>query len=349
MKNKLQVFIFIIWFLQACSPEKKPLEPAFYYWKTTFSLSPSEREYLNKIHAGKLFIKFADIARNTATGETEPFSLLQVKDSVNATGLQFVPCFFITNNIFETSGAPATNWLAERILESLESVGSQFGKKTADWTEIQVDCDWTGSTRLAYFQFLRQLKKKLPPQTILNITIRLHQYKNPRQTGVPPADRGVLMCYNTGDIESELTANSIFDPKEAAPYFENVAPYPLPLDLALPVFSWALVYRDGELWRIIPETSAGSWADSSLFIQSGRMIQVKKATFKGGHYLSAGDHIRLEVSTPEMLLPAIRLFSGVPLATDARLLFYHLDSMAISRFEPVFIQTLCDTLNQSRI
>lgn len=348
LKLAVAAAVLVLGIFPACTPPLKPVVPAFYYWKTTFSLSNLEREYLHQIHSGQLFLKFADIGRNPVTREIEPFSLLQVTDTLNAQTLHFVPCFFITNNVFEAGSQATPAWLAERLLETVASVGGQFGKKTTDWTEIQIDCDWTSSTRTAYFLFLQQLKKKLSPQTILTATIRLHQYKNPRQTGVPPVDRGVLMCYNTGDIDSETATNSIFSLPDAVPYFQNAVSYPLPLDLALPVFSWALVYRDAALWRIIPETDAGSWSDTTLFAPSGTMIQVKKATFKGGQYLSAGDRIRLEISSPGMLRPAIPLLAGVQLAADARLLFYHLDSAAISRFDPTFIQELCDTINQSR-
>ncbi len=344
MKSSKPLFFLLFCLFMGCSEDIQPPRPVFYYWKTVFQLSGFEQNYLQQTGVHELFIKFADIARNPATGEIEPYSLLQVKDTINARAFTFVPCFFITNSVFENAPPANAAWLADRILESLESVGAQFGKKSTEWPEIQLDCDWTGSTRVAYFSFLTALKNKLPASTILNVTIRLHQYKNPRQTGVPPASRGVLMCYNTGDIDDEQTNNSIFDAKDAAPYFENVVPYPFPLDLAVPVFSWALVYRDGALWRIIPETDAGSWTDTTLFEQSGTMTRVKKATFKGGHYLSAGDLVRQEISTPGMLQPAIPLLAGVQRAPDARLLFYHLDSAAINRFDPAFISELCNTL-----
>lgn len=341
MKKTGWILLIIIGFWR-CSTERQPPAPVFYYWKTAFAISPNERAYLDSVSTGTLFIKFADIARDPSSGEVEPYSLLQVTDTSNTAGLQFVPCFFITNSVFQNNDNGI--WLSERLLETLESVGEQFGKKPAQWPEIQIDCDWTAGTRDNFFHFLTELKKRLAPATILNVTIRLHQYKYPDKTGVPPADKGVLMCYNTGDIDAEKTSNSILNVEDAAPYFQNTVPYPIPLDLALPVFSWALVYRDEELWRIIPESEPGQWADTAFFEPSGAMVRVKKPTFRGGHYLRSGDLIRLESVTPEILEAAIPLLQSVRPVTGERVLFYHLDSAAIGRFPEGTISDFCKKL-----
>lgn len=54
------------------------------------------------------------------------------------------------------------------------------------------------------------------------------------------------MCYNISDIKNPGTENSIFTEGEARKYFTNINKYPLPLDIALPAFSWAVVYRNGK-------------------------------------------------------------------------------------------------------
>ena len=47
----------------------------------------------------------------------------------------------------------------------------------------------------------------------LSITVRLHQLREP----APPADRGVLMLYNTGALKAHDTRNSILDLADVKP------------------------------------------------------------------------------------------------------------------------------------
>ncbi len=301
-----------------------------YFWKTTLQLTPQLRQFLQDGAAQRLFVKFADVGVHPSTGEIEPYALLHVADTAHLHGLDIVPCFFITNEVFQrATDAGSTAWLAERLVESLSSVGGQLGKNAQDWAAIQIDCDWTATTRRAYFGFLNQLRQLLP-RTEIQATIRLHQYRDPEHTGVPPVQRGTLMCYNTGEIGDENTENSIFSLQDAAQYTAK-ADYPIPLDLALPMFRWALVFRDGALWRIVPEPDDTALFDRQKFEQEGRFFKVKQATFFGGNYLAPGDRVKLETIEPATLAQARPYFQQLRLAPDATLLLYHLDSAAVAR------------------
>ncbi len=301
-----------------------------YYWKTTLQITPQLRQFLQEGAARRLFVKFADVGVQPSTGEIEPYALLQVVDTSQLSGLEVVPCFFMTNEVFQrATDAGSAAWLAERLVESLGSVGGQFGKNAQDWPVIQVDCDWTATTRRAYFGFLGQLRQLLP-LTEIQATIRLHQYRDPEHTGVPPVQRGTLMCYNTGEIGDENTKNSIFSLHDAAQYTAK-ADYPIPLDLALPMFRWALIFRDGALWRIVPEPDDAALSDGLKFEQEGRFFRVKQATFFGGNYLALGDRVKIETIEPATLAQARPYFQQLRLAPDATLLLYHLDSAAVAR------------------
>lgn len=332
--------------LAACSVQPKENQRGYYYWKTDFALSQREQLYLDACHIERLFIKFADIGRNQNTGAVEPYSLLTVSDTSGLSEKEIIPCYFITNEVFQNSGPDQVMWLANRILESLESVGGQFNKKPEEWGEIQFDCDWTASTKEAYFLFLKQIRRKLP-EVRFSTTIRLHQFKDPRRTGVPPVDRGALMCYNTGEIENENTENAILSVETAAPYLSGTTPsYPIPLDLALPVFAWAPVYRNGELWRIIPDPAPDLFSDTTRFMTINSQIVVKNPTFIGGHYLRPGDHLRVDTISPQLLMSMKDMFHQVIRNTEVSLIFYHLDSMATVRFNPLIINNICDTLTR---
>ncbi|MBQ5638620.1 MAG: hypothetical protein IIV06_06170, partial [Alistipes sp.] len=76
----------------------------------------------------------------------------------------------------------------------------------------------------------------------------LHQL----QETPPPADRGVLMLYNTGALKDPKTHNSILDIEDVKPYL-RVSTYPLPLDYAYPAFGWGVKFVDDYFWMIVSE------------------------------------------------------------------------------------------------
>lgn len=108
--------------------------------------------------------------------------------------------------------------------------------------EIQIDCDWTMSTRKTYYDFLKRLVDRANERNVkISTTIRLHQLTQP----VPPVARGVLMMYNTGDVRKLEGTNPILDMRDAGPYMRHLKKYDLPLSTAYPVFAWQVLFRDG--------------------------------------------------------------------------------------------------------
>jgi len=363
--------------LAACStPTERHFTPAFYHWRTALALSPAERGYLDSLGCKKLYVKTLDIGRDPMTGRIVPYSRLEVRDTVRLAGLEIVPTVFITNEVFqgiseeemegmvrwfkvvnptpdpspEGEGRQDTHRVLEHVAPPLPlGEGSGVG--------LQLDCDWTPSTRAAYFSFLKKLRIALPPGTQLSVTVRLHQYKFPQETGVPPADRGMLMLYNTGDVDDTGPRNSIFDPADARKYIAGAPDdYPLPLDVALPLFSWTLVFRDDALWKIIPELPLSELHDRERFEQVALdpaqphalpLWKVQRGTFVGGHYLRPGDVLRRESLSPDLLRQAAQLAAHLDLADDATVAFFHLDSAIIHRYPVQLIDSVWKTVQSS--
>lgn len=335
---------FLLILLSACQPTKpRTVTPAFYHWKTSLALGPSERAYLEAISCKKLYVKVLDVGRDPATGKIVPLSRLEISDTTGLASLEMIPTVFITNEVFKDISEDQLEWLAAQIPPHL----FQLLKRTTA-REVQFDCDWTPSTRAAYFSFLQKLKKQLPPETRLSATIRLHQYKFPKDTGVPPVERGMLMFYNTGDIDEQKEVNSIFQPEAARKYLAGApAHYPLPLDLALPLFSWTLVFRDDNFWKIIPEFPDDDLRDTIRFdptTNDSSRWKVRKGTFIAGHYLRPGDLLRRESISPELLRQAARLAADMDLADDASIAFFHLDSAIIRRYPVQLIDSVCQMI-----
>ncbi|MBK8338743.1 MAG: hypothetical protein IPK99_01410 [Flavobacteriales bacterium] len=108
------------------------------------------------------------------------------------TKVELVPCIYITNATFLKIGDAEVEQLATNLLRKLrlECPDKIHG--------VMLDCDWTAKTKARFFRLTRIVNDNL--DVPLTATIRLHQYAQPTKTGVPPADRGMLMPYNVGQI-----------------------------------------------------------------------------------------------------------------------------------------------------
>ncbi len=205
--------------------------------------------------------------------------------------------------------------------------------------EMQFDCDWTESTRDKYFELLLCLKDKLQEKgASLSATIRLHQVRFFERTGVPPADRGMLMFYNMGRLEAWDEPNSILNLPAAEPYLKDFGSYPLPLGLALPLFRWGVLFRDGEMIRLLNQLSEERLINNPKFkaLDAGR-FEVVEGTFLDGHYLYAGDLIRLEkVGRPQLEASAKRL-AELPWPEELTISYYHMDGAVVQEYSTSFL------------
>ncbi len=342
--QKFRVLVLCLGIAQCTPPPTRHITPAFYHWQTTLQLDASERVYLDLFQCKKLYIKILDVSKDPASDAIIPLSRLAVYDTAGLGNRILIPVIFITNAVFKDITAAQTDELVAHILAARQDVLRHWPARSGR-EALQFDCDWTQTTRDAYFIFLQKVKIALP-EIELSATIRLHQYKFPAQTGVPPVDRGMLMFYNTGDIDNPAAGNSIFQPAEARKYLVGAPEhYTLPLDLVLPVFSWTLVYRDDDLWKIIPDLPPAELRDTARFqVISRDRFGIRRGTFLAGHYLRPGDVLRQESISPELLREAAQIAATADLATDATVAFFYLDTTILRRYPVQQLQNVCASL-----
>lgn len=314
----------------ACRQESPASQRALYYWKTRLSLSAEARDYMDRLQAGIIYVKFFDVDWSEAHAGPAPMAEVEI-DTAFLDGLQIVPCVFITNRCMAQLQDAAVPGLAARILRKTEALATQYPALRIK--ELQLDCDWTASTRERYFALLERLREELAGKgIILSVTIRLHQYRWPEQTGVPPADRGMLMCYNTGDLESWGEENSILRTEEARKYLAGANAYPLPLDAALPAFSWGVVFRNDRMIRLIHGLEPEDLADTLRFRQKApQRFEVRRSTYLDGHYLYEEDKLRIERAPVSELEQSARLLRKVNRGKGTAA-FYHLDTLMMARY-----------------
>lgn len=307
----------------ACQPNPAP-QRAFYHWRTRLTLTQAEQKTLQTLKITRLYTKFFDIDWDETQGQLVPLAQIQI-DTQGLKNLDIVPVIFITNRSWgHVESEAQVNTLIERILKKMDALAQPLGNKPI--AELQIDCDWSNSSRQVYFAFLEALGKKLAKRHCqLSTTIRLHQYKYPQRTGIPPVARGTLMLYNVGNLENWAEHNSIYTDTAARAY----APFPsyaLPLDVVLPAFSWGVLFREGEMIRLLNGLRAEDLRGDERFTQiAPQRFRVQKSTYLNGHYLYQGDLLRIETcGYPELLAAAQFARRHLPAASLRWVALYHL-------------------------
>jgi len=314
-----------------CKNHKNKIAPSFYYWKSEFSISKAETEYLKQLGCTKLYVRFFDVDLEDEKRFPVPVSVLQSGDIRN-TGLQIVPVIFITNRVFSNANDSSVKNLATKVALKIKAICEKGNISPIH--EIQIDCDWSLKTRESFFDFLKELRSAfLPAKIVLSATIRLHQVKFAKKTGIPPVDRGMLMYYNMGDVKSHKTGNSILDFEKAERYVNFIDKYPLPLDIALPLYSWGVLFRRGQVIDLVNNLDIKSIAKDNLFkISRDNLYRCDSDHYFLGQYFYKNDILRIEETKYKDLTKAAKQLSRHLPHHDFTLAFYHLDSTIIQKY-----------------
>ncbi|GMT48537.1 MAG: hypothetical protein IEMM0008_0076 [bacterium] len=335
----LQLILFsLLIVVTTCSQTKRSVHPAFYYWRTTFHLSAAETNYLQAMGAKKLYVKFFDVDWDSTRMLPVPKGALSF-NTYPPKDLEIIPTVFITNRTLLNSPEGAIRSLSHNILKKLKAQREHLKNPVR---EIQFDCDWTLKTRAKYFALLGILRKSLKDSGIhISATIRLHQIKYYKRTGVPPVDRGMLMFYNMGDLRDLSTRNSILDIETAKKYLVNFKDYPLRLDVALPIFSWAVLIRDNRIIRLINNVREKDLADNHFKKLDSHRYQVLKSHYFFKGYLYKNDVLRLETVPLDRIRQSAIMLSKIIKNEYINIAFYHLDEEIIKHYDSKDLKNIC--------
>lgn len=228
-----------------------------YYWQTTLCVGAAERAFLARNGVGKVYCRYFDVV--PGDDGPRPNATMAFEGAFPKT-VEVVPVVYIVNDCM---GQPHDG-LAEKIVRRVSQMNDTNSLPAAK--ELQVDCDWTMTTREAFFAFLEKLRALCHDRGMkLSVTIRLHQLSQP----VPPADRGVLMMYNTGDVTKLAVRKPILDIKDVMPYMRYLRGYGMDLSTAYPLFTWHVLFRGGKYVGIMH-------GDDDLPVLPGDSIAVRQ-------------------------------------------------------------------------
>ena len=272
---------------------EKEISRGVYFWKTNFSLSTAELNWIKETEIQKLYVRFFDVDWNTNINKAVPAGDVTI-ETKKIEDVEIIPVVFITNRTLVNLPDSLLSQLSNNIYKKIFAKLSLFEAHTTK--EIQLDCDWTETTREKYFNLINQIKQLTEINKVeITTTIRLHQVKFFSKTGVPPIKRGMLMFYNMSDVSDIRTRNSIYDEDLAKKYLINFDKYPLDLDVVLPAFSWACWFRNGKLKNLINDVKAKDIEANLNFVKEDKNIfrATKEMSLKG-NYILPGDYLRTE-------------------------------------------------------
>lgn len=321
--KKIRCLFVCLLALFSCGKTEKPAV-AFYYWKTNFSLSTTEKQVLKDNKVVKIYLRYFDLAldSNSQARPVSPVQFLQ-----KPVGLQIIPVIYIKNEVLLSAKTDNTE-LARKTTDFISQINTKTG---ISCNEIQIDCDWTLQSRDKYMDFIAVFKKSCGKK--LSATIRMHQIKYSGKTRIPDVNQGVLMYYNMGKIAADA-ANSIYDRAVAERYLKSLKNYPLPLDIALPVYSWAVHIRNGKVIRLKNKCSIGDLAKDTNFVPEGqRFFRATNSHYQDGVFYRKGDLLKIEgTSNNDLLEMAQDLAQNVKNA-PREIIFYDLDDLNLKNYE----------------
>jgi len=338
--RKISILLFTALLFTTCK-QKFAVHPTFYFWRTVYKNQKLETNYLNDFQSKSLYVRIMDVDINPDTQEPVPVSPISFDDALPKQ-TDIIPVVYLVNNIFNNFSEAQSKLLANRISKFVTAKVNQSGK--SNYKEIQIDCDWTKTTRDKYFNFLNHLKlNPLLKGKEISVTLRLHQVKNLVSSGIPPVKKVMLMCYNMGNLRKYGEQNSILDMQEMETYLKNkLETYPLKMDVALPIFSWAVAFRKEKYAGISKRIDKEQLSDKKLFKRRENSILYDVQTDYQQAGLKTGDVVRWEEIALDDLLATSRFLSRYLKPEERNLVFYHLDTDLLKTFKHDDLQKVID-------
>lgn len=331
MIKKIVCFLLLTLFI-FCSKNDEKVSLSVYFWKTNFKLTDAETSFLKDNSVQKIYTRYFDIGLKNE--KPIPISPIDFKEK-QYNNYEIIPVVFIKNSVFKNKSISVKN-LAKKTANYIKQINTKHNIKV---NEIQIDCDWSLSTKEKYFGFLKELKKLT--DKILSVTIRLHQVKYYQKTGIPPVDKGVLMYYNMGDLFS-LNENSIYNSKTANKYIKSLKNYPFYVDVAIPIFSWGVQMRENRIVSVVGgmRTIDIKNLQNIKKLGNNKYLITEETVFKG-RVFQKNDIIKIEEILKSGLKNIIKEIKENYKVKPKNIILYDLQESNIKAYEKDIFKTIC--------
>ena len=345
MKKYLALFLLFNLFF-SCQKQSKveQVERSFYVWGSS-NFDQSVKDKLNKQKIKKLYLKYFEVTYSETMGNFPQDKLnIYSNDFQNIDSLQIVPTIYIKNEIFSFNKEKDLDALADNIVFLISKFNKDKLENKTIANEIQIDCDWTKTTREKYFYLLKKIKQLSKKE--ISCTLRLYPYKYPDVMGVPPVDKATLMCYNLIKPLTNKDQNSILDIKELALYLDKKRDYPIHLDIALPVFNWTQLYQNNQFAGL--KQIEKSQIETFAKVVKPMWYEVQKdTTIDWSEYYRVGDQIKYEEVSKVTLQQAIQLIKrNIQLDKKTTITLFSLDNGTFNKYKDEEISSFYDSFTK---
>ncbi len=329
----LIIAVTICLLLPSACTEKVHSDVSFYYWRTKWSLNETERNCIEHNQVKHIFVRYFDVALEQ--NKAIPVGRISFKDTIPVSSI--TPVIYIKNEVF-LSKTINIEELSENILKLVNIISKNHGVHTDG---LQIDCDWTLGSRGKFMEFINHIKPKVEGK--LSATIRLHQVKYWKKTGIPNVDYGVLMYYNMGNVDADSSQNSIYQSSTAKRYVHTLSSYPMPLDIALPIFSWGIQCRNNNVVGVLGKLSKEDLDMCDNFSSQSNMYLAEKSFYWRGKYIERGDYIKFETVSKQDLETMTTELTKHLKYTPQNIIFYDLDSINITSYDKEIFKNISNS------
>ena len=313
--------------------DARKADHSFYYWRSVFSLSGPERRVLKDLQVNKLYIRWFDVGWDPSARQAKPIAIIRFSDT-SFRSFAVVPVVFITNETLTRMDTLSIPPLAGNIASLVDQLRRQNLLPPA--REIQLDCDWTASTKDRYFKLINHIRRWLDDHQqkgcALSATIRLYQCKYREKTGVPPVDKGLLMCYNMGNLKDPGVHNSILETAELKKYTSHLSSYPLPLDVGLPVFDWKVLFHQQQFAGFVEALPTTALIHNPAVSVHDNYYTFLRDTSLENYAFEASDRLRDEQSDYATLSEAAGILSRRLIESPSTVVLFHLAPTNLSKY-----------------
>ncbi|MCH5179196.1 MAG: hypothetical protein J1F13_05895 [Prevotellaceae bacterium] len=311
----------------ATPPQRVNTHGSVYYWKTTFDYGTWEQQFVELHGIDRIYLRLFDVAFSESRMAAMPIATVRFATKM-PTDVNIVPVVYITTEAVQYG----------KLQDSLLYARIQAIAKQNDFPplkEIQLDCDWTGNSKEAFFDLCRKMRERAHADSIqLSATIRLHQLSSTP----PPVDRGVLMLYNTGSLYDQETENSILEYKHVAQYLKSTVDYDVPLGYAFPAFQWGVVLNSQHNFKMLVRNVDFIYSDKCRQIDKNLYVAIGNIDV-GDSWIWTGDYIRVESPNTEVI-KQVKILVNQKIGQGNERIIYHLDSANLSKYNPQDIDSI---------
>ena len=324
--KSLPLLLLLAVLLSACGPRRTVVR-SFFHWQSTEGFFNKESEYLDTLQIERVYARMFEVDWDSR--RQRAFPLRTIKDLTRHEGREIVPHIAISDRCMQQIPARKIPELANQIHERLMRLMGDLR-----FSEVLIDCPWTEASQENYAAFLDTFMTAFGDQAP-SLSVSLHPYHVQQSAilGVPAADRAMLLLFEYPAPAEEGDKVSILPEERLRNQLQGLPMYPLPVDLALPVFNWGVVVRNQATGHMFRHLHNEDLRDrEKIEVLGPKFLRVKKDCYLDGVFLFQNDLIRLEEVPLDEMMNSVRLIEPLIKGDSLHVGLYHLDVSSLQRY-----------------